>query len=246
MFDKYAVCDPLIFERDGEYFLAVSFETPDIEIEGSSILGIDVGEKRFATTSEGLCIAGKELQHDIRRHRHNRKRLRAKKHSHSARRKLNRLSRREKDRSRNYIHYIANRLLRTKNDVLVLEDLSGIKQKKDGRYRNRKRSQYGWRMLREILTYKALFLKKRVATVDPSYTSRNDYRGLEAGVRKGCRYYASDGIVLDADWNAAINIGNRYGGISGLPVSFNNPRDGRLDYMGRLSQEPIVCAAYSA
>ncbi len=240
MFKKYPVCDPLIFFRNGQFYLSISFDIPDVEVKGSSILGIDVGENRIATTSEGLCVSGKEFQEQKRKHRYNKKHLQTKKSSHSSRRKLRKNSRRDRNRSKNYMHHVSNKLLKTKCDVLVLEDLSGIKQKNDGKYRNRKRSQYSWRMLRDILTYKALFVSKRVATVNPYNTSKNDYRGVESGVRKGCRYYALDGVVFDADWNAAINIGQRYSSISGLPVSFSVPRDGALNYIGRLSQEPIV------
>lgn len=242
MFKQYPVCDPLIFCRNGQFYLSVSFDTPDVEVKGSSILGIDVGEKRLVTTSEGLCISGKEFQKRRRKHRHNKKLLQSKKSSGSARRKLRKNSRRDRNRGKNYMHHISNRILQTKNDVLVLEDLSGIKQKKSGKYRNRKKSQYSWRMLRDMLTYKALFVGKRVVTVNPYNTSKDDYRGLESGVRKGCRYYASDGRVFDADWNAAINIGLRYSSVSGLPVSFKVPHDGGLDYIGRLSREPIVSA----
>jgi len=31
------------------------------------------------------------------------------------------------------------------------------------------------------------------------YTSQDDYRHLERGIRKGCRYYTSDNLVFDAD-----------------------------------------------
>jgi transposase len=84
-------------------------------------------------------------------------------------------------------------------------------------------------MLKEILIYKAQLLGKKVVTVDPSYTSQNDFRGILRGERKGCRYYTSDKKVLDADWNAAINIGKR----SKLPISFNFPYDGKLNFVGR-------------
>ena len=122
----------------------------------------------------------------------------------------------------------------------MLEDLGNIKQKRESAYRNRKRNQYPWGLLKDILTYKAALVHKRVETVNPAFTSQIDYRGIEKGERKGCRYYASDNKVLDADWNAAINIGKRYSKISGLPVLFKEPIDGCLNYIGRLSQAPIA------
>ena len=64
--------------------------------------------------------------------------------------------------------------------------------------------------MRFMLTYKASTLGKKVEFVKPFYTSQEDYRGLPNGKRKGCRYYAVDGSVLDADVNAANNIMLRY------------------------------------
>ena len=87
-------------------------------------------------------------------------------------------------------------------------------------------SQVPFFALLTILKYKAQALGKRVETVNPAYTSKDDFRGIEKGIRKGCRYYASDGKVLDADLNAAINIGLRWGNKNKLPVSFVFPSDG--------------------
>jgi len=49
-----------------------------------------------------------------------------------------------------------------------------------------------------------------VITVCPSYTSQIDHRtGKKDGLRKGCRYYGTDGTIFHADINAAINIAIR-------------------------------------
>jgi IS605 OrfB family transposase len=242
MFKKYSYCDPLVFEKEGEYYLSVTFDNPQPQVDGTSIMGIDVGENRFITTSQGLCLAGKDLAYLKRKTRFLKRILQSKKYkSHSARKKLKRNKKTEKYATKDYVHRVANKILRsTSADVIVLEDLGKIKQKREGTYRNRKRNQYPWGLLKEILIYKALLVSKRVATVNPAFTSQNDYRGIEKGERKGCRYYASDGVILDADWNAAINIGKRYSKISGLPLLYKEPIDGCLYYRGRLSQEPIV------
>jgi transposase len=122
-----------------------------------------------------------------------------------------------------------------------MEDLSGIKSSNKGKKFNNRQSQVPYFDLRRILTYKAPLKGKVVVTVDPAYTSKNDYRGIEKGVRKGCRYYTADGKVFDADWNASINIANRYAmrkkvkGVE-LPVSFNIPIDGKLNLIGKPHQ----------
>jgi len=101
-------------------------------------------------------------------------------------------------------------------------------------------SQAPFYLFKEILTYKALLLGKKVKTVNPAYTSQNDHRGLERGKRKGCRYYASDGVVFDADWNASINIARKYTLKQEInkiyhPISFSPPLDGGLNFLGRVS-----------
>jgi len=241
MFSKYSVCDPLLFVRNNEVWLSVSFEvsTPTL-IEGSCI-GVDLGIKRLATTSEGLTITDKKFLKEKRQIRHLKSILKSKSKttfSRSAQRKLKKLKRKEHNKNKNQSHLIANKILETKSNVIVMEDLTKIKSENKGKRFNNRQSQVPYFELRKILTYKAPLLGKIVVTVDPAYTSKNDYRGIEKGKRQGCRYYTSDNNVFDADWNAAINIANRYAmrkkvkGVE-LPVSFNIPIDGRLNLIGK-------------
>jgi len=100
-------------------------------------------------------------------------------------------------------------------------------------------SQVPFGMLKDILTYKAPLLGKRIKTVNPAYTSQKDHRGLSGGERKGCRFEASDKVMFDADWNAAINIALKYVQTKEAhgtkhPISFGLPLRGRLNLMGRL------------
>ena len=100
-------------------------------------------------------------------------------------------------------------------------------------------SQVPFGMLLSILAYKAPLSGKKVATVNPAFTSQKDYRGFSGGERKGCRFYASDGIVFDADWNASINIAKKYIQTKEAhgtkhPISLKAPLDGGLNLIGRL------------
>ena len=89
-------------------------------------------------------------------------------------------------------------------------------------------------MFRTILTYKATLYGKEVKTVSPVYTSQIDCTtNKRDGKRKGCRYYSAKGYVLDADWNAAINIKNRAENIKHL-ISYNKlPLDGCLNILNK-------------
>jgi len=81
---------------------------------------------------------------------------------------------------------------------------------------------------KEVLMHKAQLVGKRVETVSPVYTSQTDSRtNKRDGKRQGCRYYCSDGIVLDADWNAAVNITKR----GNHPYSIQTPLDGCLSIL---------------
>jgi len=244
MFSTYSICDPLIFIKNNEIWLAVSFEIPNPTLIENSCLGVDLGIKRLATTSEGLAITDKKFLKDKRRLRYLKRILRSKSKttfSRSSKVKLNLVKQKEHNKNKNLSHHISNRILETRSNVIVLEDLSGIKSKDKGRNFNNKQSQVPYYDLLRILTYKAPLFGKKVATVDPAYTSKNDYRGIDRGIRKGCRYYTSDGKVFDADWNAAINIVRRYSirkAVNGveLPISFKVPTDGTLNLTGRPDQ----------
>lgn len=230
LFNSYSVCDPLLFSRNNNIYLSVTFNVPSIIPDNSNAIGIDLGCRRLVTTSEGDAINSKEYLKYKRKIRYL-KRVLASKNTRSSKHKLRKVKRKEHNFSKSYIHLAANKILKTDNSILVIEDLTKIKQKKNKFKNNNRISQIPFYMLRQILTYKAQHLGKCVVTVNPSFTSQDDYRGQPRGIRKGCRYYTVDGLVFDADWNAAINIKQRY---TEHPFSFKEPFDGTLNFYGRL------------
>jgi IS605 OrfB family transposase len=249
LFSKYSVCDPLIFMRDNEFWLSVSFEVPEPTHVENSYIGVDLGIRRFAVTSEGLALSDKDFLKQKRQLRYQKRVLQSlknKKRSHSGRKKLKKLKRKERNKNKNLCHHLANKILKTNSNTVVLEDLHSLKKnklKKDN-YKSSKSSknrlsQVPFGMLKDILTYKAPLLGKRIKTVNPAYTSQKDHRGLSGGERKGCRFEASDKVMFDADWNAAINIALKYVQTKEAhgtkhPISFDLPLRGRLNLMGRL------------
>jgi len=238
LFNTCSIHDPLIFCKNDRLFLSVNFDIPEILPKNNNVLGIDLGMRRLFTTSDGLALSGKEYLRNKRRIRYNKRQLQKLK-TRSAKKKLINTRKYEANYSKNYIHLITNEILKTDKSILVMEDLTGIKQNtsktNEGNLRtkhNNKMGQIPFYKLREILTYKALHLGKRVETVNPAFTSQKDHRtGLLSGVRKGCRYYTNDKLVFDADWNAAINIAQRF---SKHPIPTKTPIDGRLVFLGRL------------
>ena len=242
--DKYKMCDPLIKyeESTGDFYACIPFLTLPTTPHEETYLGVDLGIKRIATLSNGIAFKDEEYLKNRRKIRYNKRILQKhKKHSHSARIKLKKLRRKEMNVSKNFCHHIANEILKQNGSVIIMEDLSKIKQTtsktKDGFKRkkhNNMISQIPFFLLKQILTYKALLKGKRVETVSPEYTSQEDCRTQSkiGCLRKGCRFYTADNLVFDADWNAAINICNRY-----HPVSFDFPIDGKLNLIGKFCQQ---------
>ena len=240
---RYRMCDPTLQydEKNDVFYACVPFLTLDTTPLPESYIGVDLGMKRIATLSDGTAIVDKDYLARRRRIRHNKSVFRRhKKKSHSAMRKLNALRRKERNMSKDFCHHVANEILKHDGSVIVMEDLSKIKKRtaktEEGHKRKRHNnamSQVPFFQLKQILTYKAPLVGKRVETVPPKYTSQEDCRtqSKEGCVRKGCRFYTADGMVFDADWNAAINICNRK-----HPTTFSLPIDGRLNFVGRRRQ----------
>ena len=229
---NYPAQDPLLFVRDGRMFLSVPFVVQDKPCLSDTAVGVDLGERQFFVTSEGKSFNDKDYLSRRRRLRHKKSELQSK-GTKAARRKLRKLRRHEANMSKDMCHRAANALIgSTKAGVLVLEDLRKMKRKTSRNSRgfkkkdhNRRMAQVPFAMFKEILTHKAPLAGKRVETVSPTYTSQTDSRtGKRDGERRGRRYICSDGIVLDADWNAAVNIALR----SKHPVSSGTPYDGGL------------------
>lgn len=239
MFSKYGTTDPLLFCKNGDIYLSATFEVPSMLSKDNSCIGVDLGVKRFITTSDGLVFQDKEYNAKKRRLRYL-KRCLASKGTKSAKRHLKKLRRKERNLSKLQTYKAVNILLSsTDKPYIAIEDLSKLKKNTSKTKKDFKRtrhnnmiSQVPFYGFKRILTYKAALAGKQVVSVSPMWTSQTDSRtGKRNGKRVGCRYYCSDGVVLDADWNAAVNIGIR----SKHPISSCVPTDGALrPLIGRL------------
>lgn len=221
LISKYRFYDPLLFEKNGEVWICLTFDIPEILSQNKLAVGVDVGICNLAATSEGNLYQDKQFNSRKRKLRFNKRKLQSKsKTSKSARQKLKKLKRKERSINQNFSHHLANKIISdTKADTIVLENLKSIKVKKN-KYQNKNRiSQVPMFELRRILTYKALLHNKQVITVSPAYTSQIDHRtGKLDGRRIGGRYIGKDGQILHADCNAACNIALR----SKLPCSISD------------------------
>jgi len=234
LLDKYEYTDPLIYENDGKLFISFTFDNkPNEQLKQKLALGVDIGIRRNVACSDGRIVIDRKFNGDKRKLRHLKDNLKSK-GTKSARRHLGKLRHKEANKNRNQTHLIANLVLKTEADTIVLENLNGIKKKKHKYQNKRSIGQVPMFELRRVISYKAENLGKSVLLVRPYYTSQIDsVTGNRDGERRGCRFYSKNGLIYDADINAAINIAK----LSKLPVSQTN----YLTYGQAVVNQPIVC-----
>ena len=96
-----------------------------------------------------------------------------------------------------------------KAGTVACEDLSLSMQSAKYRHKDTNRRLNGWvkGVMADTLTSISRRRGSALALVNPAYTSQIDSRtGLLQGTRRRDRFYCLDGVVLDADANAACNI----------------------------------------
>lgn len=197
-----------------------------------------MGCRRLITTSNGDAIKSTDYLRQKRKIRYLKRILNSKKkNSHSARTKLKKIKHKEHNYSKQYIEKTVNCILKNSNESnIAIEDLTKIKKKTYKKYgtHNNRISQIPFYMFKEILTYKATLYGKEVKTVSPAFTSQLDCTtNRRDGKRQGCRYYSVNGNVLDADWNAAINIKNRAENVKHLISYVKLPLDGSINILNK-------------
>lgn len=162
--------------RDGKWFLNVTVDVPeDQEIEAIGWLGVDLGVKVIAHTSDGLAFSGNH----INRLRHRHRSLRAKLQrigTRSARRKLAKRRRKESSFATDTNHCISKKIVavakRTKRGIAV-EDLTRIRSRiRVSRKQRAVLHSWSFYQLKEMIRYKARLAGVPIKEVDPRNTSR--------------------------------------------------------------------------
>ncbi|MGI9107793.1 MAG: RNA-guided endonuclease InsQ/TnpB family protein [Pyrinomonadaceae bacterium] len=159
----------LIF-RDGEFYLhiAVNTDAPEVS-KPSGSLGVDLGVKRVAVTSDKAFHTAKHMRHKKRLFQSTRSSLQAN-GSRTAKRGLRRVSGRENRFVMDANHCISKSIVahaKQNGQRIVLEDLTGIRGRAK---RLMTRHLHGWSFaqLRSFVEYKAAAAGVEVATVNPA------------------------------------------------------------------------------
>lgn len=208
-------CD-LVF-RNGEFYLLQCCdvdEQPGQEVD--DFLGIDLGVANIAADSDGTIFQGNTVKSVRFRQRRLRSKLQAKQ-TRSAKRRLKKLSGKERRFATDVNHVVSKRIVQTAQDTgrgIALEDLKGIRKRATAR-RSQRAILHSWSFsqLRIFIEYKAKLLGIPVVKVDPRNTSRTC--PCCGHVDKANRKTQDKFLCVDcgfsglADTIAAINIGRR-------------------------------------
>lgn len=213
--------------RDGQFYLHIQLkdDAPDSPIT-DKVIGIDLGRRDIAVTSEGEKWDGSHIQQVRDKFSKVRASLQKKapKGTRTTRRRCREVLRRLSGRERRYQqwlnHNISKSVVRRAVELsgsIAIEDLSGIRERTNEQPRNkterRRSNSWAFYQLRMFIEYKALGAGIRVIPICAAYTSQMCHQCLHIHPVKGKSYRSGKtfkcghcGWHGDADFNGANNI----------------------------------------
>jgi putative transposase len=203
----------LVFRKGNFYLLAVCEVPEPTPADVDSVLGVDFGIVSLATDSDGESYSGEKVEAK-REWYANRRATLQKVDTRSAKRKLKKMSGKQRRYQADVNHCISKQLVSKAKDTtrsIAIEDLKGIRARVTVRRSQRaKHHNWAFSQLRTFLSYKAQLRGVRVIAIDPRNTSRtcSVCGHCEKANRKSQSEFVcqSCGHTQNADHNAALNI----------------------------------------
>ncbi|MDY6957731.1 MAG: transposase [Halobacteriota archaeon] len=206
---EWEVKNAQLLVNGGCCYLHVQVESETLEFEGDDIrLGIDLGITNIAVCSDNTFYNSKDVKRVKGKYQHLKAELQSK-GTRSAKRKLKKIAGRERRFVKDVNHCLAKELVEKPFDIIVFEDLTGIKKQNKGRRFNKKLGNWSFAQLQQFTEYKSEIIGKKVIYVNPKYTSQTcskcGYRAKNNRKRSifKCKQC---GFELNADLNASRNI----------------------------------------
>lgn len=203
-------------DPDGRWYVSLACDVPDPEQAAptGAVVGVDLGLKDFAVTSDGQRIAhpktlAKRERNLARYQRRMARKQRGSENRAKAKAKVARAHRKVRASRTDFLHRASTRLVRD-HDVIVVEDLN-VKGMVRNRSLAKSISDSGWSAFRAMLAYKAEKAGKRLVVIDrwyPSSKTCSTCGHLLAALSLGTRHWTCPGCGTrhDRDENAAKNI----------------------------------------
>jgi len=210
-----------LLKRDGHYELHLTI-SKEVEFHSnpSSILAIDLGERNIATavlwSNSCTCnykplFLGRNVRGLRRHYAYLRKKLSEKK----LLRKIRKIANTEQRKVNDMLHKISREIVniaKENNAVILLGDLTGIRDRSRGRRMNRIVANMPFYRLTQYIIYKASWEGIRVLTTKEWYSSKTCSRcGSDSTSRpfQGLFVCHACGYSCNADYNGATNLAKR-------------------------------------
>ncbi|WP_448561750.1 RNA-guided endonuclease InsQ/TnpB family protein [Trichothermofontia sp.] len=223
--------------RDGRYYIQVKDTVPEPN-SSDAVIGVDLGRRDIAVTSNGNKWDGKGIQAVRDRFAKVRASLqhKASKGTRSSRRRCRQVLKRLSGRGRKYQSWLNHNIGRTivhqaksEGKVITIEDSSGIRERTNQMPRSkterRRSNSWAFYQLRQFLEYKAIGAGVTIVPVPPAYTLQTCHKCLHIhpdaakSYRNGKRFKCGHcGWEGDADFNGASVIA-----LLGLTVNQPSP-----------------------
>ena len=207
-----------VSERAGHWFVSLQVESPDIPVQkkGNGVIGVDIGVKILATTSNGKVFENpKSIYRFERQLAHVQRELcrRQKGSSNRAKtkRKVAKLHYHIANVRRFALHEVSNYLaVKAKPEVVVLEDLNvaGMLQ---NRHLSKAIADASFGELRRQLEYKCQWYGVKLVVADrfyPSSKTCSSCGAVKPLLKLSERTFVCEscGVIVDRDFNASLNL----------------------------------------
>jgi putative transposase len=221
VFRQYGILDfkaiksqTLLTYDKGQFFLSVVVDYPDKpKIPVKEFLGVDLGIKNIAYTSDGLPFSGEKIEKVRKRYAAIRGNLQSS-GTKSAKRHLQKLSKKEHRFRKDINHQISKTLVSIAEGTgrgIALENLKGIRRRTTVRKEHRaKHESWSFSQLRQFINYKASLSGVPVAIVPAMFTSQicprcghcceGNRKSRDLFVCQNCHYTAP------SDYVGALNV----------------------------------------
>lgn len=201
----------------GKYFVSILVDTENIQLpKNNNKIGIDLGLKEFAITSNGELISNpkylrksekrlSKLQKDLSRKQN------GSKNRNKCRLKVAKLHEKISNQKKDFLHKLSTRLI-CENQVIVLEDLK-VKNMVKNKHLSKSISDVSWSEFVRQLEYKSGWYGRTVIKIDTWYPSSQicSNCGHKDGKKElSVREWTCPicGTYHDRDINASVNILN--------------------------------------
>ena len=208
-FDNFQIRESLLTQNKGNYYFTFTFlksNSENLDLQ-RRVLGVDLGINNLAVTSDRQFFNSGKIKHKKRQFKFLRSKLQAK-GTRSAKKLLKKISGREKRFMTWINHNISKAIIDSfDGNKIVLEDLSGIRNKNRGRTMNYWISNWSFFQLQSFIKYKGNLKGIEVVRVAPNYTSQLCSNCGKLGSRSSSCFYCSHCLFsLNADLNASRNL----------------------------------------